>query len=144
RSGGDPVGAQARPRPAQSLVDRRRRPHADALETADANRGCLALASAARDAALLPAGGALRHGPARLRARVATAYSGAERCADDRGARQRRQGTAGAAERRLAPGDGGFPGRYRRTQRGEEEQRSAFEMAVSLLRRKRPPDAAAF
>ena len=39
--------------------------------------GRLALAAAARAAALLPARGALRHGPARLRAGVAAALGGA-------------------------------------------------------------------
>ncbi len=66
-------------------------------------------AAAARAAALLPARGALRHRPARLRAGVAAGLRGAARCADDRGARQGQQGAAGAAERRLAPGDGGLP-----------------------------------
>ena len=70
--------------------------------------GRLAVAAAARLAALLPARGALRHGPARLRAGVAAAHGGQARRPHDRGARQGRQGTAGAAQRGLAAGDGGL------------------------------------
>ena len=63
-------------------------------------------AAAARDAALLPAGSALRHRPAGLGTGGAAALGGAARRPHDRGARQGQQGTAGAAERGVAPGDG--------------------------------------
>ena len=126
RSGGDPVGPEARPRPAEGAVDRRRRPLADARasELADAAEASRA-AAAARAAAVLPARGALRHRPARLRTGGAAAVRGAARCPHDRGARQGQQGTAGAAERRLAAGDGGLPRRDR--------------SAESRRRRKTPP-----
>src|SRR6185437_8352691 len=105
-SGRDPVRAEARARPAESAVDLRRRPHADSGEGTDADGRYLTLAAAARDAALLPPGSALRHGPARLRAGVAAALGGAERRAHDRGPRQGQQGAAGPAERRVAAGNG--------------------------------------
>ena len=68
RSRRDPVGPEARPRPAEGAVDSRRRPHADARQGADAGaRTASAVAAASRAAAVLPAGSALRHRLARLR-----------------------------------------------------------------------------
>ena len=71
--------------------------------------GSLAAAAVARDAAVLPARSALRHRPARLGTRDAAVVGGAPRRPHDRGARQRQQGAAGAAERGVAAGDGRLP-----------------------------------
>ena len=71
-------------------------------------------AAAARDAAVLPAGSALRHRPAGLGTGGAAAVGGAARRPHDRGARQGQQGAAGAAERGVAAGDG-------RLSRGDRE-----------------------
>src|ERR1700732_2455148 len=46
---------------AESVVDRRRRSHADACQGADAGERSIGFAAAARGAALLPARSALRH-----------------------------------------------------------------------------------
>ena len=101
-------------------------------------------AAGARAAAVLPARGALCHRPARQRAGHVAVVGGAARRADDRGARQGQQGTLRAAQRSRQAGDG-------RLSRGDgccdvEKAKNAagLEMAVSLVRRKRPSDAAAF
>ena len=120
------------------------RSHADAGKEFAANPGRLPRAAAARDAAVLPAGSALRHGLARFRTGGAAAFGVAPRCAHDRGARQGQQGTAGAAERGVAAGDGRLPRRDGSAEAREQEKRRRLEMAVSLLRRKRTFDAAAF
>ena len=99
-------GPEARPRPAESAVDSRRRSPADARQGADASAGSLRAAAASRDAAVLPAGGALRHRPAGIGTGGAAAFGVAPRRPHDRGARQGQQGTAGAAERAFAAGDG--------------------------------------
>ena len=85
--------------------------------------GRLAAAAAARDAAVLPAGSALRHRLARIRTGDAAALGLAARRPHDRGARQGQQGTAGAAERDIAAGDGRLPRRDGSAQAGEEEKR---------------------
>ena len=100
-----------------------RRPPADAGQGTDAGAGRLAPAAAARDAAALPARSALRHRPARLRTGGAAAVGGAARRPHDRGARQGQQGTAGAAERGVAAGDGRLPRGDGSAQAGEEEER---------------------
>ncbi len=93
-----------------------------AKELTQAERG-LRLAAAARDAAVLPAGSALRHGLARFRTGGAAALGGAPRRPHDRGARQGQQGTAGAAERGVAAGDGRLPRRDGSAKAREEEKR---------------------
>ena len=97
---------------------------------ADAGRRGLGLGAAARDAALLPARSALRHGPARLRAGVAADVSLAARRPHDRGARQGRQGAAGAAQRRLAAGDGRLSrrdgGAQIRQGQGRDQRRNGY------------------
>ncbi len=101
-------------------------------------------AAASRDAALLPARGALRHGLRVSGTGGAAALGLAPRRADDRGTRQGRQGKAGAAERGFATGDGRLSRRHRGAQAGCQKKRGKLEMAVSLVRRKRTSDAAAF
>ena len=75
---------------------------------ADASAGNLCAAAASRAAIILPAGGAVRHRLAGIGTGGAAALGGAARRPHDRGARQGRQGTAGAAERGVAAGDGGL------------------------------------
>ena len=84
-----------------------------------------AVAAAARDAAVLPAGSALRHRLARFRTGGAAAVGVAPRCPHDRGARQGQQGTAGAAERGVAAGDGRLSRRDGSAEAREEEKRRA-------------------
>src|SRR4029453_3131424 len=141
---GDPVRPETRPGLAKGAVDRGCRPHADAGQGIDARPERVAAGAAARDAAVLPFGSALRHGAARLRTGGAAAVSLAARRTHDRGARQGQQGTAGAAQRSVAAGDGRLSRRDGSAQTREEERRRPFEMVVSLLRRERPSDAAAF
>ena len=76
----------------------------------DRGAGSLGAATASRDAAVLPARSALRHRPAGVGTGGAAALGVAARRPHDRGARQRQQGTAGAAERAFAAGDGRLPG----------------------------------
>src|ERR1700704_1685041 len=64
--------------------------------------------------------------------------------APEASAPQRQQGTAGAAERGFETGDGRLPRRDRSPEAGEQEKRRGLEMAVSLVRRERTFDAAAF
>ena len=64
--------------------------------------------------------------------------------AHDRGARQGQQGAAGAAERAVAAGDGRLPRGDGSAEAEKQEKRRRFEMAVSLVRRERPSDAATF
>src|SRR5467141_392228 len=59
----------------------------------------------------------------------------ASRRPHDRGARQGQQGTAGAAERGFATGDGRLPRRDRSPEAGGQEKRRSLEMAISLVRR---------
>ena len=106
RSGRDPVRAKARPRPAESAVDLRCRSPAGARQGAERSAGSLCAAAASRDAAVLPARSALRHRLAGIGTGGAAAVGGAARRPHDRGARQGQQGTAGAAERGFATGDG--------------------------------------
>ena len=83
-----------------------------------------AAAAAARDAAVLPAGSTLRHGPARLGTGGAAAVGLAARRPHDRGARQGQQGTAGAAQRSVAAGDGRLSRRDGSAQAREQEKRT--------------------
>ena len=99
-------GPEARPRPAEGAVDRRRRSPAGARQGADRSAGSLCAAAASRDAAVLPARSALRHRLAGIGTGGAAALGGAARRPHDRGARQGQQGAAGAAERAVAAGDG--------------------------------------
>ena len=92
-----------------------------AKDLTDAGR--LGAATAARAAAVLPAGSALRHRLAGIRTGGAAAVGGAARRPHDRGARQGQQGTAGAAERGFAAGDGRLPRRDGSAEAGEEEER---------------------
>ncbi len=123
RSRGDPVRPEARPRPAEGAVDIRRRSDADARQGAHASAGSLCAAAASRAAAVLPARGALRHRPAGVGTGGAAAVGGAARRPHDRGARQGRQGTAGAAERGVAAGDGGLSCGDGSAEAREEEKR---------------------
>ena len=122
RSGRDPVRAEARPRPAESAVDLRRRSPAGARQGADRSAGSLCAAAASRAAPVLPARGALRHGPAGIRTGALPLLGGAARRPNDRGPRQGRQGAAGAAERGVATGDGRLPRRDGSAEAGEEEE----------------------
>ena len=82
----------------------------------------------------------LRHRPARLRTGGAAGFGRAARPAHAGGARQRRQGTAGAAQR-------GRQARHERTisRCAREAGRDAqLEMAVPVVRRKRAPHPPAF
>src|SRR4030088_3573079 len=144
RSGRDPFGTEARPRPAEGAVDRRRRSPAGARQGAGRCTGSLRAAAASRKAVVLPARGALRHRPQGDGTGDAAALGVATRRPHDRGARQGQQGTAGTAERGVATGDGRLPRRDRSAQAREEEERRRLEMAVSLVRRERTFDAAAF
>ena len=89
------------------------------------------LRTAARRAAEVPAGGALRDGPARLRTGGAAGRGGAARPAHAGHPRQGRQGAAGAAQRRGQARDD----RLSRAARERTEARRQIEMAVSVVRR---------
>src|SRR6266404_2664232 len=143
-AGVDPVRSEARPGVAESAVNIGRRSSAGARQGADGGAGCLCTAGASRHAAVLPAGSALCHRLAGVGTGGAAALGGATRRAHDRGARQGQQGTAGAVERGFATGDGRLPRRDRSPQVGKEEKHGELEMAVSLIRRERASDAAAF
>ena len=121
RSGRHPVGAEARPWAAEGVDDRRRRSPADARQSLDRGIGSLGPPAASRAAALLPARSALRHGLKGIGTSGAAALGGTARRPHDRGARQGQQGTAGAAERGVAAGDGRLSRRGGSAQAGDEE-----------------------
>ena len=91
--------------------------------------------AAARGAARLPAGGALRHRPARLRTGGLPARGGAARPALAGDPRQGRPGAAGAADRH-----GAGSAMARLSGAARRGQARTLEMAVPVVRRERPPD----
>ena len=125
RSGRDPVRAEARPRPAEGAVDLRRRSPAGARQSAGRCAGSICAAAASRAAAVLPAGGAVRHRPAGFGAGGAAALGRAARRPHDRGARQGQQGTSGAAERGVQAGDGRFSRRDGSAEAGRRKTQQA-------------------
>ena len=107
---------------------------------ADAEDGKLSAAAApARGAAVVPAGSRLRHRLARLRAGGAAGLRRAPRPKNARGPRQRRQGTAGAAQQGGQARHGGISRAARR-----RRKQDAVEMAVPLLWRAGPSHPPAF
>jgi site-specific recombinase XerD len=76
--------------------------------------------------------------------RVSELVGGATRRTHDRGARQGQQGTAGAAQRNFQAGDGRLPCRHGSCECRKRKKTHRLEMAVPVLRRERPSDAAAF
>ena len=109
RSGRGAGRAQARPPAAEGAVDRRRRSRCSTRRARDGEMTRQPPAAApARGAAAVPAGSRLRHRLARLRTGGAAGLGRAARPAHARGARQRRQGTAGAAQRGGQARDGGL------------------------------------
>src|SRR6266704_429020 len=131
--------SEARPSAAENPVDRRSRSPARGGPRRARARGRAAQRKAPRGAAHLPARSPIRDGIARLRARGAAGVGGLARRAGADGARQGRQGAAGAVERRRQAGDGGISGLAPRRGRSGEKP-----VVVSLVRRERPPDAPAF
>ena len=145
--GDDPAavleGPEARPRAAEGAVDRGGRPAARRSarkaidDETDARRQRL---RAARLNCLLEV--ALRDRPARLRTGGAAGVGRAARRAHAGGARQGRQGAPGAAQRGRQARDGATISTLRAGR--PRPRRAPVEMAVSLLRRERPPHAPAF
>src|SRR6185437_12514702 len=118
---------------------KRTRPLPKTLSIAEVDR--LLQTAAACGAARVPARDAVCDGPARLRAGGAAAFGGAPRRPRHRGARQGQQGTSGAAQRRRQALDANLSGAARRS-RARAGIR-AIQMAVSVVRRERAPDAPA-
>ena len=126
RSGGDPVRAEARARPAESTVDRRRRPHADAGQGTRPRRRTPRRSQRLRAMRLYCLLEVLYATGLRVSELVALPLlGGAPRCPHDRGARQGQQGAAGAAERGFAAGDGRLPRGDGGAQDRQEEERRA-------------------
>ena len=133
----------ARALPKVLSVSRCRSAARDARARRDRERRPIARA-AARRAAQLPARSALRDRPARVRTGRAAGIGRAARPAHADRARQGQQGAARAAQRGRQAGDARLSRAARGSREAAEGLGESLEMAVSVVRRERAPDAPAF